>query len=292
MKKYYKILNNYSGWFYILPSMLVLLCVVIYPVICSIAISFYNRPFTHKNSAFVGLDNFIFMINEPLFQKAFINTIIYTSSSLFITFVFGFTLALLMTKISFGNRLFQILLILPMAMAPLVVGLTWRWMYNPLFGLINWFFKLVNIQPQAWLASQETAMIALIWVDVWQWTSLVFLIIYAGLSGLPKEPFEAANLDGANSFTIFFRITIPLLKPVILVVLLLRTVDSFRTFDSAYVLTDGGPGDATELLSLYIYRHGFFFNNQGEAAAGALIMLLFISLISLIYFKYLYKIKN
>ena len=109
---------------------------------------------------------------------------------------------------------------------------------------------------------------------------------------MPKEPFEAANLDGANSFTIFFRITIPLLKPVILVVLLLRTVDSFRTFDSAYVLTDGGPGDATELLSLYIYRHGFFFNNQGEAAAGALIMLLFISLISLIYFKYLYKIKN
>ena len=292
MKKYYKILNNYSGWFYILPSMLVLLCVVIYPVICSIAISFYNRPFTHKNSAFVGLDNFIFMINEPLFQKAFINTIIYTSSSLFITFVFGFTLALLMTKISFGNRLFQILLILPMAMAPLVVGLTWRWMYNPLFGLINWFFKLVNVEPQAWLASQETAMMALIWVDVWQWTSLVFLIIYAGLSGLPKEPFEAANLDGANSFTIFFRITIPLLKPVILVVLLLRTVDSFRTFDSAYVLTDGGPGDATELLSLYIYRHGFFFNNQGEAAAGALIMLLFISLISLIYFKYLYKIKN
>ena len=292
MNKYYKTLNNYSGWFYILPSMLVLLCVVIYPVIYSIAISFYNRPFTHKKSAFVGLDNFIFMINEPLFQKAFINTIIYTSSSLFITFVLGFTLALLMTKISFGNRLFQILLILPMAMAPLVVGLTWRWMYNPLFGLINWFFKLVNIQPQAWLASQETAMIALIWVDVWQWTSLVFLIIYAGLSGLPKEPFEAANLDGANSFTIFFRITIPLLKPVILVVLLLRTVDSFRTFDSAYVLTDGGPGDATELLSLYIYRHGFFFNNQGEAAAGALIMLLFISLISLIYFKYLYKIKN
>ena len=225
------------------------------------------------------------MINEPLFQKAFINTIIYTSSSLFITFVFGFTLALLMTKISFGNRLFQILLILPMAMAPLVVGLTWRWMYNPLFGLINWFFKLVNVEPQAWLASQETAMMALIWVDVWQWTSLVFLIIYAGLSGLPKEPFEAANLDGANSFTIFIRITIPLLKPVILVVLLLRTVDSFRTFDSAYVLTDGGPGDATELLSLYIYRHGFFFNNQGEASAGALIMLLFISQYNILQYK-------
>ena len=291
MNKIYKIINNYNGWFYVLPAMFVLICVVIYPVLYSIAISFYNRPFSHKYSTFVGLDNFSIILDQPLFRKAFVNTIVYTSSSFIITFILGFTLALLMTKIKFGNRIFQLLLIVPMAMAPLVVGLTWRWMYNPLFGLINWFFKIINVEPQAWLASQETSMIALIWVDVWQWTSLVFLILYAGLSGLPKEPFEAANLDGANSFTIFTKITIPLLKPVILVVLLLRTVDAFRTFDSAYVLTDGGPGDSTELLSLYIYRHGFFFNNQGEAAAGALIMLSFISIISVVYFKYLYKVK-
>ena len=121
MNKIYKIINNYNGWFYVLPAMFVLICVVIYPVLYSIAISFYNRPFSHKYSTFVGLDNFSIILDQPLFRKAFVNTIVYTSSSLIITFILGFTLALLMTKIKFGNRIFQLLLIVPMAMAPLVV---------------------------------------------------------------------------------------------------------------------------------------------------------------------------
>jgi multiple sugar transport system permease protein len=162
-------------------------------------------------------------------------------------------------------------------------------MYNPLFGLINWFFGMVGIRPQAWLASAQTAMPALILVDVWEWFPLVFLILYAGLSGLPTAPYEAAALDGASSWMVFRRITLPLLKPVLLVALLLRSVDAFRTFDIAYVLTEGGPGYATELLSLYVYRQGFYFNNLGKAAAAAFIMLIGLSLMSAIYFRFLYQ---
>ena len=173
-------------------------------------------------------------------------------------------------------------------MAPLVVGLTWRWMYNPLFGLINWFFDGVGLPPQAWLASAGTAMFAVLLVDIWEWSPLVFLILYAGLSGLPREPYEAAELDGASGWMVFRRITLPLLKPVLLVALLLRTVDAFRTFDIAYVLTEGGPGYATELLSLYVYRQGFYFNNTSRAAAAALIMVLGMSVIAAVYFRFLY----
>ncbi|HIC88781.1 MAG TPA: sugar ABC transporter permease [Anaerolineae bacterium] len=211
------------------------------------------------------------------------------AASITLSFVIGFGLALLMRRITWGRSFFRVALIAPMAMAPLVVGLTWRWMYNPLFGLINWFFNMVGLPQQAWLAEAKTAMPAMIFVDIWEWTSLVFLLIYAGLSGLPREPYEAAALDGASTWMTFRRITLPMLKPVILVALLLRTVDAFRTFDIAWVLTEGGPGYATELLSLYVYRTGFYFNNLGRAAAAALIMLIGMSVIAMIYFRFLYQ---
>ena len=132
-------------------------------------------------------------------------------------------------------------------------------------------------------------MMALLFVDIWEWAPLVFLILYAGLSGLPREPYEAAELDGASSWMIFRRITLPLMKPVLLVALLLRTIDAFRTFDIAYVLTEGGPGYATELLSLYVYRQGFYFNNLGRAASAATLMVLGMSIIAAIYFRFLYE---
>ncbi len=287
--RYYKFTQQHVGWLYVAPALLLLLAVTIYPIIYSTFIGLFDKSLVQQEAPFIGLRNYRDVLVDEFFHRAFLNTVVYTLVSISVSFVIGFGLALLMRRITWGRSFFRIALIAPMAMAPMVVGLTWRWMYNPLFGLINWFFGMVGIPPQAWLASAGTAMPALIFVDVWEWSPLVFLILYAGLSGLPVEPYEAAELDGASSWMVFRRITLPLMKPVLLVALLLRSVDAFRTFDIAYVLTEGGPGYATELLSLYVYRQGFYFNNLGKAAAAAFIMLIGLSVIAGIYFRFLYQ---
>jgi multiple sugar transport system permease protein len=175
-----------------------------------------------------------------------------------------------------------------MTVAPLVAGLTWRWMLDPLLGAVNWIFGLFGLPIQTWLSQKRTALASVILIDVWQWYALIFLIISAGLAGLPREPYEAAELDGASEWKIFWRITVPMLRPVILVALLLRMIDAFRTFDIVRVVTDGGPAFSTETLSLYLYRLGFKFFELNKAGAGAMLMLLMIGLISGILFKYLY----
>jgi multiple sugar transport system permease protein len=286
--RYYRFVQGHQGWIYVAPAMLLLIMVVVYPVIYSTFIGFFDKSLVRADAPFIGLANYKDVILDPLFHQALRNTLLYMAVSISASFVIGFGLALLMRRITWGRSFFRIALIAPMAMAPLVVGLTWRWMYNPLFGLINWFFEGVGLPQQAWLASAGTAMFALLVVDIWEWSPLVFLILYAGLSGLPREPYEAAELDGASVWMVFRRITLPLLKPVLLVALLLRTVDAFRTFDIAYVLTEGGPGYATELLSLYVYRQGFYFNNTSRAAAAAMLMVVGMSIIAAFYFRFLY----
>jgi multiple sugar transport system permease protein len=287
--RYYEFIQRHPGLPFILPAMIVLLGVIIYPIFYATFIGFFEKLLVKQGTTFIGFKNFNDVLTDPVFHRSAVNTVIFMLLSITLSFVIGFGLALLMRRITWGRPFFRVALIAPMAMAPLVVGLTWRWMYNPLFGLINWAFGLVGLPQQAWLAQAETAMAAVIFVDVWEWAPLVFLIIYAGLSGLPREPYEAAALDGASTWMTFRYVTLPMLKPVILVALLLRSVDAFRTFDIAWVLTEGGPGYATELLSLYVYRTGFYFSNLGRAAAAALIMLIGMSVIALIYFRFLYQ---
>jgi multiple sugar transport system permease protein len=287
--RYYKFIQDHLGWLYVSPALVLLLLVVVYPMGYGMVISFFDKNFARKAVPFVGLNNYLDVIKDPVFLAAVVNTLIYMACTISLSFIMGFGLALLMRHIKWGSGIFQTALIAPMSMAPLVVGLTWRWMYNPLFGLINWLLKSVGLPGQTLLASQHTAMLSMVFVDVWEWFPLVFLIIYAGLSGLPKEPYEAAELDGAGAWLTFRRITLPLLKPVILVALLLRSVDAFRTFDLAWVLTEGGPGHATELLSLYVYRTGFVFNNIGKSAAMAQVMVIGMSIIAAFYFRFLYK---
>ena len=287
--RYYGFFQRHPGLPFILPAMIILLGVIIYPIFYATFIGFFEKLLTKRGTTFVGFKNFYFVLTDPVFQRSAVNTVIFMVVSIPLSFGVGFSLALLMRRITWGRRFFRVALIAPMAMAPLVVGLTWRWMYNPLFGLINWVFSRVGLPQQAWLAQAHTAMAAVIFVDIWEWAPLVFLIIYAGLSGLPHEPYEAAALDGASAWMTFRYVTLPMLKPVILVALLLRSVDAFRTFDIAWVLTEGGPGYATELLSLYIYRTAFYFGNLGRAAAASLIMLIGMSTIALVYFRFLYQ---
>jgi len=170
-----------------------------------------------------------------------------------------------------------------------VVGVVWRLMLNPNFGAVNGTLKSIGLStdPLTWTASPKLAMVSVIMADVWQWTPFMFLILLAGLQAIPQEPYEAALIDGSTAWQTFRHITLPLLKPAILIALLLRTMDLLRVFDQIFILTEGGPGFATETVSLYIYRTAFRFSNFGYAAAMSFVLLLITNVISLAYLRLL-----
>jgi multiple sugar transport system permease protein len=178
-----------------------------------------------------------------------------------------------------------------MMLPPVVVGVVWRLMLNPNFGAINGTLKGVGIKTEAltWTASPTLAFASVIMVDIWQWTPFMFLILLAGLQAIPEEPYEAALIDGSSPWQTFRHITLPLLKPAILIALLLRTMDLLRVFDQIFILTEGGPGSATETISLYIYRTAFRFSDFGYAASMSFVLLLLTNIISLLYIRLLQR---
>ena len=285
----YRASQRHKHWFFIAPAVFVVLVVVIYPIIFSTGVSFFRVTFASQSRPFVGLQNFERMLTNDDFLESAFNTIYYVIFSVSGSFLLGFGVALLIRRVTVGRDLLRLILIIPITMAPIVVGLMWNWMLDPLFGLINWFLDLLGIPGQTMLAQASTARLTVVLVDIWQWYPLVFLIIEAGMATLPRAPYESARLEGVSSWMIFRRITLPLLRPVILVALLLRTVDAFRTFDIVRVMTDGGPALTTETLSLYLYRTAFTFNKLSRAAAGSILMLLLIGLVSAMMFRYLYR---
>src|SRR5437762_6568078 len=176
-----------------------------------------------------------------------------------------------------------------MMLPPVVVGVVWRLMLNPDFGAVNGTLKSVGLNTESltWTASPILALGSVIAVDIWQWTPFMFLILLAGLQAIPQEPYEAALIDGSNHLQTFRHVTLPLLKPAILIALLLRTMDLLRVFDHIFILTEGGPGFATETVSLYIYRTAFRFSNFGYAAAMSFVLLVLTNLISVAYIRML-----
>ncbi|MBS7649707.1 sugar ABC transporter permease, partial [Candidatus Bathyarchaeota archaeon] len=186
-------------------------------------------------------------------------TLKFVSIAVALEFTLGFILALILNQDIRGGRIYRFICILPMMLMPTIIGFIWKFLYHGDIGLINYVLSFLGIQRRPWLGNADTAMYAIILTDVWQWTPFCFLVLLAGLQSLPIEPFEAAKIDGASRWLIFKNITIPLLKPSIIVALLFRTIDSFKIFDLIYVMTHGGPGNATMVMSLYIYRWAFIF---------------------------------
>jgi multiple sugar transport system permease protein len=267
----------------IAPTVSVLLALTIYPLIYSIRISFQTPSGT------ATLQNFIRLASDRFFLSALAHTLVYAAIALTIEFLIGLGLALLLDSHLRGRNVFRALLLLPMMLPPVVVGVVWRLMLNSNFGAVNGTLKRfgINAEQLTWTASPKLAMASVIIADVWQWTPFVFLILLAGLQAIPQEPYEAALIDGSSAWQTFRYVTLPLLKPAILIALLLRTMDLLRVFDHIFILTEGGPGFATETLSLYIYRTAFRFSNFGYAAAMSFVLLIFTNAITLVYIKLL-----
>ncbi len=265
----------------ILPIVVYSLFFVIIPLGFSLGVSFMSyNPAGSGQTRFVGLLNFgnIFFEKHSFFWKSLLLTVLYTILAVSLEFVIGFALALLMARDLKGRRLFRIIFILPLTIAPSIVALIFRYMFNEDYGVINFFGKLIGLKQNIpWLLSQQTALLAIAIADIWHYTPFCFLILLAGLLSLPKEPYESSLLEGAPARLVFRKITLPLLKPVIAVVLLFRIIDSFNIFDKVFVLTRGGPAQATEVLGMFVYKTGLQVLRVGEGAAISWIMLIVLS---------------
>jgi multiple sugar transport system permease protein len=265
------------------PTITVLLALSIYPLFYSVKVSLQT------GSGAWTLTNFARLTTDQFFLSALGHTLIYTATALAIEFALGLSLAILLNAQMRARGLVRSLLLLPMMLPPVVVGVVWRLMLNPNFGAVNGTLKRLGLNTESltWTASPKLAMVSIIIADVWQWTPFVFLIFLAGLQAIPEEPYEAALIDGSSAWQTFRHVTLPLLKPAILIVLLLRTMDLLRVFDQIFILTEGGPGFATETVSLYIYRTAFRFSNFGYAAAMSFVLLVITNVISVGYIRLL-----
>ena len=271
---------------FLAPALAVLLALSIYPLIYSVTISLQQE--TAAGISWT-LGNFTRLFSDGFFWTAMVHTVIYAAVALTCEFLLGLGLALLLNNQIRGRGFFRASLLVPMMLPTVVVGVVWRLMLNPNFGAINGTLKQFGVDTESltWTASPKLAMLSVIAVDVWQWTPFVFLVLLAGLQAIPQEPYEAALIDGSNVWATFWHVTLPLLKPSILIVLLLRTMDLLRVFDQIFILTEGGPGFATETISLYIYRAAFRFFDFGYAAAMSFVLLALTNIISALYIRFL-----
>jgi multiple sugar transport system permease protein len=272
----------------IAPTVAVLFALSIYPLLYAVKVAFQAGSGEGAGWSFA---NFARLASDQFFLSALGHTFIYAAAALTIEFILGLGLALLLDRPLRGRSVFRAALLIPMMLPPVVVGVVWRLMFNPNFGAINGTLKSfgVNTDSLTWTASPELALASVIAVDVWQWTPFVFLVLLAGLQAIPDEPYEAAMIDGSSWWQTFRHVTLPLLRPAILIALLLRTMDLLRAFDQIFILTEGGPGFATETVSLYIYRAAFRFFDFGYAAAMSFVLLALTNIISVGYIRLLQR---
>jgi len=273
-----------------IPSLAVMAAVVAVPLLFSLIVSFYGYTFVNPTfNVFLGFGNYRTALSDPYFWHSLWVTVKFVVFVVSIEFTLGFIIALMLNRKIRFKRVYYTILTLPMVMSPVAVGLIWKMLLHPDLGVLNYFLGLIGIGPINWLADSTTAFWSVLMVDIWQQISFMILLLLAGLVSLPKEPYEAATIDGANEFQKLFYITIPLMRPVMVAAIIIRTIFAFRTFDLIYVLTRGGPGVSTEVLSYFIYRKTFMGLNLAEASATSYVLLGVVMFFVVIAFKVIYK---
>ena len=237
-------------------------------------------------SGFAGLDNYVKMGGDPRFWNSLWLTLIYTASTVVLQVTLGLSLALLVLRIPRGQAALRIAAILPLVLAPVVVGLFWRTLVlSPDVGLVDVVTRALGLGSHNWLGDPQLALISVIAIHTWQWTPLAFLVFLASLASLPPDVFEAARIDRANAWQRFVHITLPLMRPAIVIVVIMRTMIALSAFAAIFAATGGGPGTATEILNLYAYRTSFSELNLGYGAALAMVLLAITLVVSLLMFR-------
>lgn len=282
------IMNRATPYLFLAPAGLVLVFALLYPIGYLTVASFFDwrmgSPFA--DAVFAGFGNYAWILKDPNFQESFMVTITFAFAVVILEMILGVGLALMLERPIRGMTVFRTIFILPMMIAPIVVGLVWRYMYNPQFGIINKTLKKWGFESIPWLSSPDWALPSVIIADIWQWTPFIFILSLAALQSLPRSALEAARIDGASEWQQIYYIKIPLMMPVLVVAALLRMIDAFKVLEVIFIMTNGGPGLSTEILSLQIYKTAFVSWELGRAAALSNILLAIVLVITLIMFIY------
>jgi multiple sugar transport system permease protein len=270
------------AWLMVLPTVAVLLAVTVYPLVYSLRKSFYRIELTFSPiPTYVGFDNYVNAIrHDPRFWHALGRSFYLVVLGVGIELVLGLGLALLIARLGRLRSLVTALMLVPVMIAPVAVATEGIVIFNNSWGPLNYLLDEVGAHGPVWLGDRSVALYTILLADVWQWTPFVAIIMSAGLRTLPEDVYEAARVDGASRWGLFRTMTLPLLQPLIIVTVLLRSMDIFKTFDTVYVMTGGGPGDATETASFYTYLQGLRFFSFGYAAAVSYIQLAIISVVA------------
>ncbi len=278
-------------WILIAPTLIILFLFGIYPFLYALYMAGQNinlsKPYLPR--FFVGTYQYQLLMHDPAFWNALKITLIFTVEAVLFEFWLGLGLALLFRRKIAGTSVFRILVLIPMILPPLVAALIWRYMFFPGGGLITYYSgqiaKFFGLSELPFLSDPMWALQTLVFVDVWQWTPFMFLMLFAGLASIPPQPYEAAEIDGASAWRVFWTITIPLLRPAILIAVVIRTMDAFRTYELIVVMTRGGPGSATTTLNVLLTKTGLEFFDASHAAAISLLMMLVIIVMSFLFVR-------
>ena len=277
--------NNISSWLFIFPAGIIYLSVVIFPVLYTTVISLFRWNGISR-MVFIGLNNFFDLFKDPIFLKAISNNLIWVILSLLGTMTVALALAVMLNRKFFGRTFFRGFFYFPAVIAGITTALIWRWIYNPDFGFINQLFMRVGINfQQSWISSPQTSLYAVFIASLWQSVGMPMIFFLAGLQTVPEEVLEAAIIDGASNMRRFFIVTIPMMKETFFIVIANLIVGSMKVFDVVMGLTGGGPNDATQMMSTYMYNQAFRYNNVGYGSAIAVLMVVFMVLIIVPYVR-------
>jgi multiple sugar transport system permease protein len=276
-----------ARWLFPAPAVLLVAAIIVYPIAYTVWMSL-QEWFASSLTApkFIGVANYQkILVGDPRFREAVVRTLYFTVVVIAGETVLGVAMALLFNREFWGRGLLRTLAILPMVATPVAIGLVFVMMYHPTLGVANYLVSLTGLAPFKWTYSSSTALYAIAVVDIWQWTPLIMLIALAGLASLPQEPYEAAHIDGATSLQAFWHITLPLLRPAIVVAILFRAIDAIKTFDIIFIMTQGGPANSTETINILLFNQAFSYFNMGYASSMAVALFAVVMGASLILIK-------
>ena len=274
-----------QGLWFFLPAGAFLTVMLVYPLAYSLYASFTNMRMTSPITRFVWLDTYAAVLASDQFRNSILVTVVFLVAAITLEFVIGFALALSFKATRHTHPIMRALLMLPLMATPVSVGLIWKLLLNSDFGIVTYAGQQLGLGTQLWLADPVMSVVSIVIMDVWQWTPFIFLILLAGLEGLPEDVYEAAALDGSRGWDLLINVTLPLMARIIVVALAFRVMFSIATFDTVFVLTKGGPARATDLITLLIQREGLVNLNVALASAMSFIVLLMVTAFSVVTFR-------
>ena len=278
--------DKLSAWLFLLPALLFLAITALFPH--SLYLSFFRLKINLPNQKmlFVGLENYLKLFSDDLLRTSTFNTLFFAIISVLCETLLGIAVAMVLCSNKLWAKVTTSIFIVPMIMAPVAIGTLWRMMLDASTGVINYFINGLGFASISFLSNPKTAMISVIFVNIWQLTPWVTIIVAAALKNLSEEVLQAAIVDGASSLQIFTKIVLPLIRPVMIIILMIRFIDAFKVFDTVYVMTGGGPGSATEMLPNYIYKQGLRYFDAGYAASLAIMFVIVMTFCSILFLKW------